>query len=131
MKAYFVYIMSALCLTSCQLGIPSESDIRQKIAGQYCADGVHFMEISDSAYDCKYRLNDTITQQCSGTFALHQDEDRWEIHFMPDANADLMYKTNCEKIYTLWTAKEGYLIGRDTVKMRDLFTNKPLERCNN
>lgn len=127
--SYALLLATLSAAAGCHLGIPTEADIRAKINGDYCADNAHFLEIMDSTYTCSYRLNDTLTQQCAGVFSLHEDADRWEIHFMPDTNADLLYRTNCEKIYTLWTAKEGYLIGRDTVRMRDLFTNMPLLPC--
>jgi len=106
---------------------PTESDVRTKIAGNFCNDNYR-LELSNAHYRNTRKNGGIPPEICEGTYALALGEGRWEIHYLPDTLNGVI-ATQCEKIFTLWTEKDGYLIGTDTVIMRDLFDNKPLKRC--
>jgi hypothetical protein len=105
---------------------PTEQAIRKKIVGVYCSPPYR-LQLTDSAY-ISSRTNASIPPEtCSGKYRLQFTEHHWEIHFLPDTVAGQIM-LQCEKIYTLWTQKEGYLIGYDTLVLRDVIDNKPVEK---
>ena len=66
-------------------------------------------------------------ESCSGKYEIDMKEAHWIIRFEKAAHPKAI--SDCKQEYTLWTEKEGYLIGEKEVTMRDLFDNTPLTKA--
>lgn len=111
---------------------PNKSDIRNRIVGKYCND-THTLILTDSqTYLNTKKLkgivaNTPFQESCKGKYSIEMKEGHWILRFEKDARPNAT--SNCQQEYTLWTEKEGYLIGEGEVTMRDLFDNTPMKRC--
>lgn len=119
-----------LFLLSCCDATPRKSDIKSKIKGTYC-NASHKLILTDSTYiNTKFQkglLADTpYTESCKGKYLIDMKEGHWIIRFEKDPNPRAI--SNCQQEYTIWTEKEGYLIGEDIVTLRDLFDNTPVTK---
>lgn len=132
----FRFILNLLFITLLALSCnssPRKSDIRKKIIGTYCNEN-HTLIISDSTYKNikkeKGVLEQTPYQEfCEGKYIIDMKEGRWILHFLPDSHPHSI--ANCEQEYTIWTEKEGYLLGtKDELTLRDLFDNTPVSKKN-
>lgn len=126
--------------TSCFFGLmiligcfsPNKSEIRNRIVGKYCND-THTLILTDSqTYFNTKRLkgivaNTPYQESCSGRYEIEMKEEHWVIRFEKDNHPNAL--SNCQQEFTLWTEKEGFLIGENEVTMRDLFDNTPMKRC--
>ena len=111
---------------------PNKSDIRNRIVGKYCND-THTLILTDSqTYFNSKKLkgivaNTPFQESCKGRYKIEMTDKHWIIRFEKDSHPNSI--SDCQQEYTLWTEKEGYLIGEGEVTMRDLFDNTPMKRC--
>ncbi len=127
---YFLLLGFSLWIMGCD-SAPKKTDVRQKVIGKYCNED-HSLILTDSnTYtNIKYLkgiLTDVQYQEsCSGKYQIDMKEGHWIIRFEKSPNPKSV--SDCQQEYTLWTEKEGYLIGEKEVTMRDLFDNTPLTK---
>lgn len=117
-----------VCLFAACSDHPDQDEVEETIAGTYCAAGSSLV-IGQGHYHAEKKNALIPPEVCEGRYELRFAEDRWEIHYLPDTLADYTVAIQCEKIFTLWTRKEGFLTQYGKRHMRDLFTNAPLPAC--
>lgn len=128
---YFLMLFSIMLICSACF-TPNKSDIRKRIVGKYCNE-THSLILTDSQtyYNTKklkgIAANTPFQESCKGKYVIEMQEGHWIIRFLKDEHPNAL--TDCQQEYTLWTEKEGYLIGEGEVTMRDLFDNSPMKRC--
>lgn len=123
----FMLLLAVWSLLSCS-DHPAASEVEAKIAGSWCANGSS-LRLGKGHYRAEHANAGIPPEVCEGRYVLQFAEDRWEIHYLPDTLPDYTIAVQCEKIFTLWTRKEGFLIEKDQRYMRDLFSNAPLKAC--
>ncbi len=112
---------------------PKKSAVRTKILGKYCNEN-HTLILTDSntyinTKVMKAPASGTYYQEsCTGTYTIDMKEGHWVIRFEKSLNPRSV--SSCQQEYTLWTEKEGFLIGEKEVTMRDLYDNTPLTKSN-
>jgi len=131
MYKYFSIIGILLLLSACEMR-PSQKSLHQKIKGRYCS-GNYTLILEDSTYTNIKVVKGELTQtpfreSCTGKYKITLKEGHWVIEFARDFHSNAV--KDCRQEYTLWTEKEGYLVGDDEVTMRDLFDNTPLKKGN-
>ena len=110
---------------------PEKTDVRKKVIGKYCNEE-HTLILTDSnTYTNVKYLKGILTdiqyqESCSGKYQIDMKDGRWIIRFEKSPHPKSV--SDCQQEYTLWTEKEGYLIGEKEVTMRDLFDNTPLTK---
>ncbi|GAB4426882.1 MAG: hypothetical protein OHK0039_44980 [Bacteroidia bacterium] len=124
--------MSLLALlAACGPTPPSEDELRAHIVGVYCDDSYR-LELTDSTYMNRKVVQSPlrtglVRESCKGHYTLVLEKNKWIIRFEKDEKPKSVFQ-DCEREYVLWTPEEGYLVGEETVKMKDLFDEKELTK---
>lgn len=124
MKLHIIpFFLIVVGLWACGPTPPTETEIRAKIIGDYCAPNYR-LEITDSTYhNVKYSPSvlgtGVVREYCKSKYKLEYREDAWYIDFERDERPNAVF--NCERSYAIWTKDEQYLIGENPTKMKDLF----------
>ncbi len=127
---FLSFLIGTLFLTACGPSIPPEADVRAKIVGSYCSDDYRLI-LTDSSYrSTKYRKGIVSSafniESCKGSYELALEDGKWVIHFAKDSNPRGI--ANCKQTYTLWTQEEGFLIGEESIEMKEPIDNTPLKK---
>lgn len=98
--------------------------------GTYCNEN-HTLIIKDSTYTNTKKQKGLIDQtpyqeSCTGKISIDMKEGRWILRFEKDPHPNAI--EGCQQEYTIWTEKEGYLVGEEEITLRDLFDNTPLSK---
>lgn len=123
-------LITSLVLTGCGPNVPAESEIRAMIIGAYCSDDYRLV-LTDSTYrSTKYRKGIVSSayniESCKGGYELALEEGEWVIHYAKDGNPRGI--ANCKQTYTLWTQEGGFLIGTESIQMKEPIDNTALVR---
>jgi hypothetical protein len=121
-------IIGSLFTTGCGSNVPAEAEIRAMITGAYCSDDYRLV-LTDSTYrSTKYRKGIVSSafniESCKGGYELALEEGKWVIHYVKDGNPRGI--ANCKQTYTLWTPTEGFLIGEESIQMKEPIDNTSL-----
>ncbi|MEM6630442.1 MAG: hypothetical protein AAF694_12260 [Bacteroidota bacterium] len=141
MKIFPSYIyfstLSILCmLFSCSPPPPEAAFIIEKLKGSYCANGEteYRLILKDSTYYSIRRspgilqTQTKVRESCKGVYRLIFEENTWIIRFESDPNPQAVVET-CEQEYLVWNAKDGFIIGEETLTLRELFDQVPVTRA--
>jgi hypothetical protein len=127
-----IFLISTFILSSCDFR-PDQKSIKEKIVGQYCAGNYQLTLTDSNTYrnvkmDKGTHTGTPYEESCSGKYSIMLKEGHWVIHFEKAKTNQSM--SDCQQEYTLWTEKEGFLVGEKEVIMRDLFDNTALKKGN-
>lgn len=122
--------ISSFILTGCGSDVPKEAELRAMITGAYCSDDYRLV-LTDSTYrSTKYRKGIVSSafniESCKGGYELALEEGKWVIHFAKDGNPRGI--ANCKHTYTLWSPEEGFLIGEESIQMKEPIDSTPLKK---
>jgi hypothetical protein len=128
----FPLAFTLFVLSSCGPTPPEEAEVRAKIMGKYCGEDRQ-LELQDSTYrNTRYHVGISggrrFTEYCKGTYSLLYEDDRWIIRYARESGPAMTTIHNCEQDQVLWSRDDGYVIGEETVTMKDLFEGAPLTK---
>ena len=117
-------------MVACQPKAPSIEEVKAKIIGSYCND-TYSLYITDETYRCvKFSPailgSVPVPESCKGAYSLREEGGGWVLQFERDP--DPRGVNHCEFSFQVWTAEKGYLIGEETVKLRDPFDNTEIAK---
>ena len=125
----------SLSLLACSPNPPTEAELKAQIVGTYCHEGdtdYRFI-LTDSTY---YSIRRTpgilqtqtkVRESCRGNYSLEYDGTYWVLRFAPDPDPDAVLD-DCGMEYPVWGKKEGYMLGEDTLVLKELFDQHPVTR---
>lgn len=127
---FILSLITSLVFTACGPDVPAKAEIRAMITGAYCSDDYRLV-LTDSTYrSTKYRKGIVSSayniESCKGGYELALEEGKWVIHFAKDDSPRGI--ANCKQTYTLWTQEEGFLIGEESITMKEPIDNTELKK---
>ncbi|MDX1906659.1 MAG: hypothetical protein SF053_06455 [Bacteroidia bacterium] len=115
-------------LASCVGEPPGEAALRLRLVGTYCG-GPYVLRLSDSVYFYQKKTTGIFgtpdQETCQGRYHLEWRGDTWYLQFEA-AQPPYGSFYDCEAQYAVWNRREGYLIGGDTLRLRDLLDGQPV-----
>lgn len=125
----FLLLITPLAFLSCD-NTPRKSELRSRLKGTYCND-THTLILTDSTYQNTRLLRGTLegtpfTESCKGTYSIELHEGRWVLKFHKDPQPQS--SLNCQQEFTIWSEKEGFLLGESEIVLRDLFDNTEVRK---
>lgn len=107
----FIFILAVPALiVSCRKPIPPEKEIREKLTGVYCGDGVKLVINDDSTFTSYKELafggTAGLSLHCNGKYTLTKDEKtgNWKASFKGKQSAMM----KCGMEFLIWDRKFGF-----------------------
>lgn len=125
-----ILLAAGLLFAACDSKAPSEEEVRTKIVGSYCND-TYSLYITDDSYRC-VRYSPAILgsvpvpESCKAKYTLSLESGIWMLKYERDPDPKGI--NHCEMAYPVWDANKGYLIGEETIKLREPFDNSEIAK---
>ncbi len=136
----FLCFFPLLCFFACGPAIPTEAELRARIAGTYCLQSTenifYQLSIEDSTYQMTKNVPSALrtgflTEYCRGSYTLVFEAEEWYIHFSENQSPRRTTIHDCKRTFLLWNRAGEYVGGPEARIMKDLFDGLDLraEAC--